>query len=107
MHVVAAVPAGMTPPIPSWKHEDLEAVKTLCLDTCRAAHGRDKERIADIATDVRWLREHLVSKTEFEDYQELVQTRYDRVVKIVDGIIWAIIVAMVGAIVALKFPGAH
>ncbi len=104
---VQAVPSSMTPTggVPSWKHEDLEKVKELCLATCRDSHGRDKDKIADLVSEIRWLREHYVSRQEFEDYQELVTTRYARVVKVVDGVVWAIIAAMVGAVVALTMPG--
>ncbi len=100
-------PQQMTPPAPPWKYDDLEAVRLECIAFAKEKHDTQNKANAELKATVEWLRNNYVSSREFDDYKELVQSRYDRVVKNVDGIMWAIILGIISAVVAWKFPGVH
>lgn len=86
--------------IPPWKHDELRRVE----ENCVASHGRESARTTELKGDVKWIRDNYISRQEFEDYQELITTRYARVVKVVDGVVWCILIGIVGAIMTLLIP---
>lgn len=85
---------------PSWKHDELQRVESNCVER----HARESARSVRLEADVKSIHENYISRREFEDYQELVTTRYARVVKVVDGVVWAILISVAGAGLALLIP---
>ncbi len=99
------VPNNVTPSSGnSWKHEELERVRVELLSVCEGRHTRDKIDISKNAGDISYIRENYISRRELEDYQELVKVKYDRISKMVDGVVWTLVIAMVGAFMSIKFP---
>ncbi len=93
----------MTPNGPSWRHEELKRVEDDCEERCEDRHKRTTKAIDELKAD----RMQYITRTEFEAYKEVIKTRYANVVRIVDGLIWCVLVAVVGALLYIVIPGLH
>jgi hypothetical protein len=83
---------------PSWA--DLNRVSENCVE----GHKRVTAATIDLRTRLDHIPDRYISRQEFEDYQELVQERYGRIVKVVDKVMWTIALGVLAAGLSLLIP---
>lgn len=91
----------MTPQPESWRHEALENLE----DRLEEKHARTNRRVDELQITVNAWREEIrrdfVSRQEMNLRFETIQERYAPVVRIVYGLVTAIGLGVIGAILAL------
>jgi hypothetical protein len=83
---------------PSWA--DLQRVEKNCVDS----HGRETRSSLELKSRIEHFQDRYITRQEFEDYQELVQERYGRIVKVVDKVMWTIALGVLAAGLSLLIP---
>ncbi len=68
-------------------------------------HAWAREQIEGEEQEREKQADGFITRHEFESYKEVIKTRYSNVVRIVDGLVWCVLLAVVAAIVALIIPG--